>query len=188
MSQRVTWIVVAAVATALLLGFLLLFDDGQAPGDQENLFSNEELPTPTPAPQQQIILFFLADDGLLHPELRTVRLPIEVNERVRVVMTELLAGPAGEYLPLFPYQVELHGVYVDAQGNAFVDLTPPPDPLDGSHTELLLAYGVVDSILLNCPELAGVQLLFGGNEVPTLTGHLDLSKPLTLNKHFIASL
>ncbi len=51
-----------------------------------------------------------------------------------------------------------------------------------------MAYGTVNSIILNCPELsAGVQLLFGGNEVQTLSGHLDLSKPLLLNKYFIAS-
>ena len=53
--------------------------------------------------------------------------------------------------------------------------------------ELLLAYGLVDSILLNCPTLQAVQILFGGHEIPSLTGHLDLSKPLVLNKEFIAS-
>ena len=47
--------------------------------------------------------------------------------------------------------------------------------------------GTVDSILLNCPELSAVQILFGGHEVETLTGHLDLSKPLVLNRRFIAS-
>jgi hypothetical protein len=31
-----------------------------------------------------------------------------------------------------------------------------------------------------------VQILFGGHEVKTLTGHVDLSRPLVLNKRFIA--
>ena len=56
-----------------------------------------------------------------------------------------------------------------------------------SHNLFDLAYGLVDSILLNCPTLHAVQILFGGHEVPTLTGHLDLSEPLVLNKEFIAS-
>ena len=51
----------------------------------------------------------------------------------------------------------------------------------------MLAYGVVDSIILNCPEVTAVQILFGGHEVPTLTGHLDLSRPLVLNKRFIGA-
>ena len=42
-------------------------------------------------------------------------------------------------------------------------------------------------MLLNCPELVGVQILFSGEEVSTLTGHLDLSRPLRLNKRLIAS-
>jgi len=86
-----------------------------------------------------------------------------------------------------PWAAELNAVFVDSQGTAFIDLTAPPEPLSGSHTELILAYGLVDSILLNCPELAKVQILFGGHEIPTLTGHLDFSRPLVLNKRFIAS-
>ena len=82
---------------------------------------------------------------------------------------------------------ELNTVFVDNLGTAFIDLTAPPEPVDGSQVELLLAYGLVDSILLNCPTLHAVQILFGGREVPTLTGHLDLSEPLVLNKEFIAS-
>jgi germination protein M len=104
-------------------------------------------------------------------------------------MTELLAGPRNsqQLAPVIPYSAAVEAIFVDQQGNAFVDLTAPPNPLNGSSTELLLAYGIVDSIILNCPEVTAVQILFGGHEVPTLTGHLDLSKPLVLNKKFIAS-
>jgi hypothetical protein len=88
---------------------------------------------------------------------------------------------------VIPYQAELNAVFVDENANAFVDLTAPPSPLQGSNVELLLIYGVVDSVILNCPEVSAVQVLFGGREIPTLTGHLDLSKPLVLNKRFIAA-
>jgi germination protein M len=125
---------------------------------------------------------------MLHPELRSVPLPEEVHERIQIVMRELLAGPATSprLAPVVPYQASLKAVFVDQKGNAFVDLTAPPEPLAGSSTELILAYGVVNSIILNCPEVSAVQILFGGHEVTTLTGHLDLSKPLVLNKRFIA--
>jgi germination protein M len=103
------------------------------------------------------------------------------------VVAELLVGPEGQLAPLFTYPAELLGVWVDDRGHAYVDLSAPPTPLEGSHTELLVVYGVVDSILLNCPELRGVQLLFGGTEVDSLTGHLDLSRPLALNKDFIVA-
>ena len=99
----------------------------------------------------------------------------------------LQAGPTGDLAPVVPWPAELNAVFVDNRGTAFIDLTAPPEPVNGSQIELLLAYGLVDSILLNCPSLQAVQILFGGHEIPTLTGHLDLSKPLVLNKEFIAS-
>ena len=114
-------------------------------------------------------------------------MPKELHEKIRVVLAELFAGSSEDLLPVVPWDVQLEALYLDELGNAFVDLTPPPEPLTGSHDELLLAYGIVDSILLNCPQLRGVQLMFGGSEVLTLSGHLDLSRPLVLNKQLIAA-
>ncbi len=185
MSRRILLIVVAAVALVAVLWWLLLGPEGSAPGDA--VIPVRALPTPTPAPEQQVVLLFVGGDGRLHPELRRVPLPERVDERARVVVRELLLGPRGALAPVVPYRAEVNAVFVDAGGNAYIDLTAPPAPLQGSHTELMLAYGVVDSILLNCPELRAVQILFGGAEVSTLTGHLDLSKPLLLNKRFIAA-
>jgi len=185
MSRRVIWIVTAGAVVAIALVWLLTSSTRQAPLVQE-----EELlvaqPTPTPAPPQRITLFFTSIDGLLHPEIREVPLPEEPDARVRVVVQELLAGPTGELKPILPYPAKLRSVFVTPEGQAFVDLTEPPAPLTGSATELVLVYGVVNSVLLNT-ELSSVQILFGGREVRSLTGHLDLSRPLVLNKRFIGA-
>jgi germination protein M len=187
MNWRVALIAVAAVAAVALLAWLL--QGGKPQVEQAEIFEAEELPTPTPAPEQRVILLFVGRDGLLHPELRSVPLPEEVHERIRVVMDELLTGPRStpNLAPPVPYQASLNAVFVNNEGQAFVDLTAPPDPLTGSSTELMLTYGVVNSIILNCPEISAVQVLFGGHEVDTLTGHLDLSRPLVLNRRFIAA-
>ena len=187
MNWRVALIALAAVAAIALLVWLL--QGGKPQVEQAEILDVVVLPTPTPAPEQRVILLFTGQDGMLHPELRSVPLPEEVHERIRVVMDELLAGPrsAPRLSPPVPYQASLQAVFVDQHGNAYVDLTAPPKPLAGSSTELMLAYGVVNSIILNCPEVTAVQILFGGHEVDTLTGHLDLSQPLVLNKRFIAS-
>jgi hypothetical protein len=175
----------AAVAIAALLWLLLA---ARPPvGMDGNLVEVLDLPTPTPAPQQQVVLLFAGRDNLLYPELRSVALPDDLSARIRVLLGELLAGPRGELAPVVPYPAEVMAVFVDRQRNAYISLTEPPQPLEGSAIELLLTYGVVDTVLLNCPELAAVQLLFGGAEVPTLTGHLDLSRPLPLNKRWIAA-
>jgi hypothetical protein len=186
MNWRVVLIALAAVAAVALLIWLL--QGGTPQIELAEVLDIVELPTPTPAPEQRVILLFAGRDGMLHPELRSVPLPEELHERIRVVMTELLEGPrsAPRLSPPVPYKASMNAVFVDQHGNAYVDLTAPPKPLAGSSTELMLAYGVVNSIILNCPEVSAVQILFGGHEVDTLTGHLDLSRPLVLNKRFIA--
>jgi hypothetical protein len=186
MNWRILLIVVAGAALVAVLAWLLLGGAGRLPR-RDRIVPAGELPTPTPAPEQQVVLLFIGSDGRLHPELRQVRLPKELDARVRVVVSELLFGPTGGLGPVVPYPAEVNSVFVDSDGSAYVDITAPPAPLDGSHTELMLVYGVVDSVLLNCPELNAVQILFGGREIDTLTGHLDLSKPLVLNKRFIAA-
>ena len=186
MNRRVFWIILAAGMSLVLLAWVL-FGPGRRVITHQDVIEVDTLPTPTPAPEQRVMLLFGGSDGMLHPELRSVPLPAEVYERVRMVVLEVLAGPTGNLQPVVPWPAELNAVFVDHQGTAFIDITAPPKPLTGSHNELILAYGLVDSILLNCPELTSVQILFGGHEIPTLTGHLDLSRPLVLNKRFIGS-
>jgi len=188
MNRRALLIFAAVLAAVAALAWLLLSGRGAAPV-ADDIVEVHELPTPTPAAEQRVVLLFAGGDGRLHPELRIVPLPAEVHGRALVVVQELLAGPAsrrGRLASPLPYPAELLSMFVDDGGTAFINLSPPQEPLEGSHTELLLAYAVVNSILLNCPELSAVQLLFGGQEVKTLTGHLDLSRPLRLNKRFIA--
>jgi len=169
-----------------LIGFLswLLYFRARTPVTEVLPQSVIEQPTPTPAPPQRAVLLFAGSDGLLHPELRQIPLPAEVDERTRTLVNALIEGPRGSLSPIFPYQAELLTVFVDLHGRAFVDISAPVAPIGGSTTECNLTYGIVDTVLLNT-DLKAVQLLFDGKEVQTLGGHLDLSRPLSLNKAFI---
>ncbi len=185
MNVRLIVILLAGLAIGALLAWLLVAGSSQVV-PVVDVVPAEPPPTPTPAPEQRITLFFAGDDGLLHPEIRTVPLPEETTARIRIVFAELLAGPQGSLQPVLPYPAELQTVFVSPDGQAYIDITGPPEPLGGSATELMLIYGVVNSILLNT-EVIAVQVLFDGTERATLTGHLDLSRPLVLNKHFIGT-
>jgi len=189
-NARILGIAIATVVAVVLLAWLLTRPQpaptvtGPVPIPVP---VDPDAPTPTPVPEQRIVVLFAGSDGLLHPELRSVALPPQLIDRVRAIVDQVLAGPESGLAPTVPYASEVQHVFLDGEGTAWIDLTPPPSPLAGSSTELMLVYGVVNSVLLNCPELSSVQLLFGGTEVDTLTGHLDLSRPLVLNKRFIAS-
>jgi hypothetical protein len=79
-------------------------------------------------------------------------------------------------------------VYVLEDGVAWVDLTEELERgmRGGSAEEILAVYAIVDSIALNVPEIRRVGILVGGRPVETLSGHLDLRRPLPPDRSFIA--
>ena len=184
MNGRFVLLVMLGLAVAGLLAWTFLSGPhaGPEPGKP-----GESLPTPTPAPRQNVVLLYPGPDDMLHPEIVPLALPDELEARVRVLVSRLLEpSPAGRP-PVVPYPAQLVDVFVRDARVAYVDFTPPERPLAGTSMEVPFAYAVVNTILLNCPDLRGVQLLFDDREVETLAGHLDLSRPLCLNKRLIAA-
>jgi hypothetical protein len=143
-------------------------------------------PVPTPVPGK-LVLFFPGDDAMLHREGRDVpELPDENPLRIRLVVEELATGSREGYAPVFPWAAAVQAVFVDREGNAFIDLSPPPaDSVAGADGEVAVVYGTVNSVVANCPGVRRVQVLLGGHQVATL-GHLDLSRPLPPNLELVA--
>jgi len=139
------------------------------------------------APAEQIVLFYPGDDTLLHRERREVpELPAAVPPRIKLVVGELLAGSREGRPAAFPWMATVEAVFVDRAGNAFVDLSAPPEgAIEGTADEAAVVYAVVESVVANCPGVERVQLLFDGSEVATL-GHLDLSRPLAPRPELVA--
>ena len=145
-----------------------------------------ETPAPTPVPGK-LVLFFPGNDARLHREGREVpELPEGNPSRIRLVVEELVAGSREGYAPAFPWVAAVQAVFVDRDGNAYVDLsTPPSDAVAGTDGEVAVVYGTVNSVVANCPGVRRVQVLLGGQQVATL-GHLDLSRPLLPNLGLVA--
>lgn len=144
--------------------------------------------TPIPAlVARTLVLFFPGDDTMLHRESREVpELPAGLPPRIRLVIEELLAGSRNGYAPVFPWAATVQAVFLSRDGNAYVDLSPPPPGVvAGTEGELVLAYATANSVVSNCPGVKCVQVLLGGRQVGTL-GHLDLSRPLAPNMELVA--
>jgi len=146
----------------------------------------EVTPVPTPVPAR-VLLFFPGDDTLLHREAREVaELPASMPARIRLLVDELLAGSQAGWASPFSWPATVELAFVDRDGNAFIDLTPPPpDGVTGSATEVALLYSVTSTVVANCPGVFRVQILLGGVEVASL-GHLDLSKPVPPQPELVA--
>ncbi len=143
-------------------------------------------PAPTPVPGV-VVLFFPAEDTMLHREAREVpEIPEPIPARIRLVLEELIAGSKQGYAPAVPWAATVEAVFLDKDGNAYVDLSRPPEgAIAGSDGELDFAFSTVNSVVTNCPGVRRVQVLLGGREVATL-GHLDLSRPLPPDLEIVA--
>lgn len=105
--------------------------------------------------------------------------PGERQQAMEDLVRRYLAGPVGpgQFQP-FPDHSSLRALFLLQGGQVVLDLGGPVREGGGSDTETARVYGLVDTLSWNFPEVKAVKILVGGQEVDTLLGHLDLSRPL----------
>lgn len=196
---------VISTPTRLVLPLLLLIV--AACGGEPSVEPVNAPPSRREAPENATLvqLYFPGANGLLNREERA--LPGEtvepglsassagmagpsVAERARLILEALLAGPetGGLAAPL-PAGTTLASVFLAAEGVLYVDLQSAdrsPPPAGGSRQELLTVYSIVDSLVLNLPEVRSVVLLWNGQQRESFSGHLDTSYPLLANIDLVA--
>lgn len=137
-------------------------------------------------------LLFPGSAGMLHGEERQL-IPLEAAEQsIRQLIEALLEGPRSEKLHRL-FQIEGLSVDVLLTQNSRIylnllstELSSPP-PM-GTHQEMLTVFALVNSIILNFPEIRGVVLLWNGEQNSTFAGHIDTTRPLSVNTSLIADL
>jgi spore germination protein GerM len=99
------------------------------------------------------------------------------------ILQALLKGPQKALARTIPAQTRLKAFYLAPNNIAFVDLSAEimENHSGGAKSELLTIYSIVNSLILNIPEVEAVKLLIDGREVSTLAGHIDLRSPFKAN-------
>jgi spore germination protein GerM len=134
-------------------------------------------------------LFFDALDtrGLVLEE-RAVPFSNDLATQVRTLVEELVKGSQIGLLPTLPPQTKVLEVFVSARGVAYVDLSKEArEASAGSDAELRSVYSVVNSVTMSLPSVSRVQILIDNQPVPTLAGHVDLSRPLPPDMTLLAA-
>ena len=137
-----------------------------------------------------VILYFSRPDALgLAPEVRPIYLTNELLDRIKQTVVALIAGPAQDspLVPILPAGTPLLDLFLDSHGTLYLDLGQAVvrNLLPGTSSELLAVMGITDTLVANFPEVKQVQILVDGEEVRTLTGHLDLTYPLKADPSLI---
>ena len=124
-------------------------------------------------------VYYPDDQGMkLIAVKRTIR--TDKNDKYTAAMESLMEGTKEKgQTAIIPKQARLKSVKVKGD-TAYVDFTQAlvKNFVGGSTGEEMLVGSVVDT-LTEFPEIKKVQILVEGNKVESLSGHLDLTTPLS---------
>jgi spore germination protein GerM len=129
-------------------------------------------------------LFYVADDGArLASVERDVAYGEGADEQAREIIAAQIAPVVEPLVSAIPPGTTLRAVFITKNGDAFVDLSREARTAHpgGSVNELLTVYTIVNALTVNLPAVTAVQVLVDGKEVDTLSGHVDLRRPLAKN-------
>lgn len=162
-------------------------DPGERAGEQA---SREAEPAKEPDRKISVKLFFPAVDrpGLVIED-RTVSFSDDLSQQLKAVVEELARGSQIGLLPSLPAGTRVLEVFVTARGVAYVDLSKEAATATGrgSDDELITVYSVVNSLTSNFPAVKRVQIVIEDRQVPTLAGHVDLTRPLAPDMTYLAA-
>jgi hypothetical protein len=130
-----------------------------------------------------VTLYFSRPDALgLAGEIRPIFETRDMLDRLKQTVAALIAGPAldSPLLPVLPPSTTLRGLFLDTHGTLYLDLGQGlvRDLTPGTTTELMAVGGLANTMSANFPQVKRVHFLIEGEEVRTLTGHLDLTYPV----------
>ena len=139
-------------------------------------------PSEIPPQPQEVNLFLLdATTFTLVPVKTERRLHTELTKRLNQVVTALIQETPPNFRNTIPRGTELNEVYIDSQQTAYLDFSSHliDGHIGGTTAEFLTVSAILKTVFDAFPDdIKQVQILIAGEEVETIAGHLDLSKPL----------
>ena len=130
----------------------------------------------------QVHLYFAdARNSFLIAEARAMVHPDDPGALARQILHALIGGSSDGNLPTIPPGTKLRSFFLLDDGTAVVDFSRSfrENHPGGCRMEQLTLFSVVNSMILNVPEIKQVKILVDGTEGKTLAGHLALDFPLT---------
>jgi len=129
------------------------------------------------------LYFSDSDNSFLISEGRSIPARIRPESLGFQIIEGLLDGPQQDLERTIPEGTLLRGFYILQDRIAYVDLSREirEHHPGGAKSELMTIYSIVNSLILNIPEVETVKILVEGKEEGTLAGHVDLRFPFQAN-------
>jgi spore germination protein GerM len=152
--------------------------------------SSQRSEPPTNQRRINVKLFFSTPgSGMLQPEDRFIVYHETLHDQAFEVLKELTAGPKSDLVKTVPDGTEARDLFITKEGVAYADFSAAlsANHQGGSLAEMNTVFSIVNSLILNFPEIKKVQILIEDRAVDTLNGHMDLSRPLRADPTLIAA-
>lgn len=141
-----------------------------------------------PTKKVEVELYFSSKDAkYLVKETRQIPKIGDTISQSKAVLNELIKGPTSKDLyPTIPEGTQIRELYLH-ENTAYIDFSKEliRNHIGGSSGEIHTIFSIVNTLTLNFPKIKYVQILVEGNEVETLTGHLDTTLPFKQNLSLI---
>jgi len=176
----------AAALAAAVLGWTAL--GGICPAGAQNRSNETGIegiggPESASSPPEVHLYFAEARKGFLKAETRILPGSDHPAETGRKIVEQLIRGPQSRLMPTVPPHARLLSFYLAPGGRAYANWGTEirDDHPGGARMEMLTLFSIVNSLVLNVPEIHSVSLLIDGREADTLAGHIDLRQPFNAN-------
>ena len=176
--------IAAVLAAAAMLALAAGCGDVQKPAQKDSTVQTEqtqekEKPAALIPKEMQVNVYYPRNDGTgLIAVTRTVN--IEKDDKYTAALKSLLTGTKEKgQTNVIPKKAKLRRVTVK-NGVATADFSKELEQnFSGGSTGEEMLVGSIVNTLTDFPEVQSVQILIEGASVETLSGHMDLSEPLT---------
>jgi len=133
-------------------------------------------------PERTIIHLYFAnkENSFLIAEKRLLVQPDDPAQMGKLIIESLIKGPKEGLMRTISSDATLRALFVTEDKTAYADFSPvirEKHP-GGCKSEIITIYSIVNSLILNIPEIDVVKILIDGRESMTLAGHIDLRFPL----------
>jgi spore germination protein GerM len=186
MNRRPVAVAIGVAFVAFLVGWLMFVSTPRWFSRQQKPVAAAPAPAPPAPPGRKIKarLFYVSDDGTrLTGVEREIAYGEGPLEQAREIISAQIAPVTEPLVTAIPPGTTLRALFMTEGGDAYVDLSRN---VTSAHTggtldEILTVYTIVNALTANLPAITSVQLLVEGKEVDTLSGHVDLRRPLSQN-------
>ena len=131
--------------------------------------------------KRYVLFFAVKGDRGLRLEPRDLPRPRTLRESIRLVLEELILGSRTGLVETLPRTSKVLEIFLDGQGTVYVDFSKDisTDHPGGVWTESVTVASVVQTLTFNFESVRKVAFLIEGKTAETLTGHIDIQRPLS---------